>query len=272
MKFYLGNIEDAGEIFVRNALLYESKFGQPGSEERIWRHACELKLLHLMSISDRKASIENQNTDRLIPTLPEFKGDDVFSKETRLVVQITRDLFESTVEGNFPYEILSHARLVSFAREGVSNQDRKLRKLTAWFYLGLYNDVTGNFCESRKCMKMALKLCPSSGKSDDIIHTLPLLHMSTRDWFDDSGFDDDPLEDDHLEDSGFALTTDDDDPIDPNIERCIRSGVAKYRMIELRESLRKLELKTDGSKKDLRERLFYSLKEEALAFGSGFMP
>ena len=32
---------------------------------------------------------------------------------------------------------------------------------------------------------MALRSCPSSGKSNDIVHTLPLLHMAARDWFDD---------------------------------------------------------------------------------------
>jgi len=273
VKFYLGKIEEAGDIFVRNALLYESKFGQPGSEERIWRHACELKLLFGMSISERKALKSNKNSDKLIPTIPEFKSDDIFAKETRQVVKITRDLFESSVEGNFPNEILSNAYLLSFAQGGISTQDRKLRKLTAWYYLGLYNDVTGNVDESRKCMKMALKLCPSSGKSDDIVHTLPLLHMSARDWFDDSGFDDDPLEDDpsNLEGSRFALTKDDDTPMNPNVEKCIRSGVAKLRLVELRQSLRILGLKTDGSKQELRERLFFSLKEDAQSFGSGYM-
>lgn len=268
VKFYLGKIEEAGNIFVRNALLYESKFGQPGSEERIWRHACELKLLHAMSISQRKNVKENNNADVRIPPIPEFESDDIFAKETRKVVNIIRDLFESSVEGNVPTAILSHAHLLSFVQGRISTQDRKLRQLTAWYYLGLYNDVTGNIEESKKCMKMALKLCPSSGKSDDIVHTLPLLHMSIRDWFDDSGFDDDPLKDDgDLEESGLVHTIDNQPSIDPNAEKCIRNGVAKLRLVELRQSLRILGLNTDGSKEDLKKRLFCSLREKANSFG-----
>ncbi|CAJ1945368.1 unnamed protein product [Cylindrotheca closterium] len=274
VKFYLGNIGEAGEIFVRNAQRYETKFGLQGSEERIWRHACELKLLYSMSVSERKTLKKNKNIGALIPSIPEFKRDDIFAKETRQVVKITRDLFESSVEGNFPNEILSKAQLLFFARGGTSTHDRKLWKLTAWYYLGLYNDVTGNVDESRKCMKMALKLCPSSGKSDDIVHTLPLLHMSVREWFDDSGFDDDPLEDDpfYRDHSGSVLTTADVASIDRYIEKCIRGGVTKLSMVELRQALRIIGLKTDGSKQDLRERLFLSLKAEAQSFGSGNIP
>lgn len=266
VKFYLGKIEEAGRIFVRNALLYESKFGQPGSEERIWRHACELKLLHAMSASQRKTLIESQST--IIPPLPQFESDNIFEKETRKVVKIVGDLFESSVEGNFPNAILSHAHLLSFVHGRIATQDRKLRQLTAWYYLGLYNDVTGNIEEGRKCMKMALKLCPSSGKSEDIVHTLPLLHMSIREWFDDSGFDDDPLKDEgvSLERSGKQSNLADQFPIDPNTEKCIRNGVAKLKIVELRRSLRILGLNTDGCKEDLQRRLLSSLKEKAKSF------
>ena len=193
VKFYLGKIEEAGKVFSRNALLFESKFGQPASEERTWRHACELKLLHAMPISQRKKVKESKDAGAPIPRIPEFESDDIFSKETRKVVKIIRDLFESSVEGNVPHTILSHAHLLSILQSGVSTQDRKLRQLTAWYYLGLFHDCHLELEESQKCMKMALKLCPSSGKSDDIVHTLPLLHMSIRDWFDDSGFDDDDI-------------------------------------------------------------------------------
>jgi hypothetical protein len=49
VKFYLGNFGDAADIFARNAAHFESKFGGQASEERIWRDACELKLLSSMS-------------------------------------------------------------------------------------------------------------------------------------------------------------------------------------------------------------------------------
>jgi hypothetical protein len=47
--------------------------------------------------------------------------------------------------------------------------------------------------DKAKKVKSALRwhsdMCPDS-KGNDIIHTLPLLHMSRRDWFDDEDYDD----------------------------------------------------------------------------------
>lgn len=283
VKFYLENIQEAGGIFVRNALLYESNFQQPASEERIWRHACELKLLNAMSSSERKSSQKSDTTDKLIPSIAEFRSDDILAKETRQVIQIARDLFESSVESNFPKAILSNAHLLHFAQDSISAQNKpskvpvnasKMRKLTAWYYLGLYNDVIGNVEESRKCMKMALRLCPSSGKSDDIVHTLPLLHMSIRDWFDDSEFDEDPLgkSSNYQEHTGFAPTTGDFASVDPIVATCIRTGVAKLKLVELRQALRILGLNTDGSKQELQERLFFSSMTDARSFGQGNIP
>eukprot|EP00980_Cylindrotheca_fusiformis_P010108 scaffold2243_cov122-Cylindrotheca_fusiformis.AAC.24 len=278
VKFYLGRIQEAADVFARNARTYETKFGQPASEERIWRDACELKFLKSMSPSKRKKLLEEtSDIAALIKPIPDFASDDVFSTETRKVMKLTRDLFGATVHSDMNNEILARAKLRSLcgSEDKHPTPDRKMWKLNAWFYLGLHLDVNGDVEESKRCMKMALKMCPSSGKSDDIVHTLPLLHMSARDWFDDSEFDEDPMIDDYsTEDVEFAPQK----PnlasyayADPFIEKSIKNGVQKMKFEQLKEALRLRGLKTVGSKQVLQERLFYSLMDDS-GFHSGFAP
>ena len=56
VKFYLGDTVGAADIFARNAVHFEKKFGPmnmgPASEERIWRDAAELKYLSGLKRSD----------------------------------------------------------------------------------------------------------------------------------------------------------------------------------------------------------------------------
>ena len=54
VKYYLGEIEAAADIFARCAQLYESRFFDPASEERIWRHACELTLISGLKKYEKK--------------------------------------------------------------------------------------------------------------------------------------------------------------------------------------------------------------------------
>jgi hypothetical protein len=150
--------------------------------------------------------------------------------------------------------------------------------MNSWFYLGLYHDTKGEAEDSKRCMKMVLQLCPSSGKSDDIIHTLPLLHMSVRDWFDDDDFEEDPMEKEASEPENAGLSPSQPSfPVssmayaNPVIEASILEGVGRMRMTEIREALRLRGLRIVGPKESLQERLFYSLMDDA-GFNSGFAP
>ena len=42
--YYLGDVHKAAESFTNNAHIFEGRFGEQASEERIWRDACELRL------------------------------------------------------------------------------------------------------------------------------------------------------------------------------------------------------------------------------------
>ena len=127
-------------------------------------------------------------------------------------------------------------------------------------------------------MKMALKFSPSIGKSDNLVHTLPLLHMTVRDWFDDDDFEADIIFDD-----GDKSDRDSFSPVPPNqaiasmaysdplIEKSIKDGVSKMKLRELKGSLRLRGKITTGSKEQLQERLFHSLMDDA-GFATGFAP
>jgi tetratricopeptide (TPR) repeat protein len=279
-KFYLGDFEGAAEIFARNAATFESRFGGPASEERIWRDTCELKLLDSMDIRIRKKCRESGEISTMIRQIPPQDEDDMFSKESRKGIRITRDLFDASIARDHSAELLSRAKLRSLAGnyEEKPRGDLKMWKLNAWFYLGLHHDATGDFEESKKCMKMALRLCPSSGKANDIIHTLPLLHMSRRDWFDEDEFEGDPMAgksevgDKKPEFSPSPSEFQKKSTIsfaDPLIEASIQEGIGKLKMADLQDALSLRGLKTTGSKEGLQERLFYSLMDDA-GFDSAF--
>lgn len=232
VQFYLGHYDKAAEILARNAQWYESRFGDPASEERIWRHASELK--YRSSMDKKKRS----TLPRHLAAVPETD-----LTETRKVLRMARDLLEASVEDDYARMILAKAKLraVCQVEPGKPALDRKLWKLSSWFYLGLHYDVVGEEEASKECMKMALRLCPSAGKSNDIVQTLPLLHMSVRDWFDD-----DELGEGGLPDTGFLES--------------IESGVEDLRFVELQQALKLRGLPyTTGSKEVLKERLLQSL-------------
>ena len=304
MKFYLGDYKGASEIFANSAVTYETKFGSPASEERIWHHACNLMIWKSLSKTKRRQLKEEHGKNAaivsLIPRIPDVEMDDMFQTESRKVLRLTRDLFGASLCNDISQEVLARAQLRSI---GAPNEDidgpnkglldRKLRRLTSWFFLGIHYDCIENKKESAKCMKMALKLCPNSGKSEDIIHTLPMLHMSRRDWFDDDDFDTNPVE---ATASSSNTTNKDSDnnkhnkepPIipsppnpsfsvssmayaDPVIEEAIWEGVTNMKRTQLVDALRLRGLKMVGDKEALRERLFYSLMDDS-GFSSGFAP
>lgn len=280
VKFYLGDLQGAADIFARNAATYESKFGSPASEERIWRDACEIKFLTSLSKRAKKSMEESGDISTMIRKIPEKKADDLFSIESRRVMKTARDLFSASVSSDISAELLARAKLRSISGSKLKKPlvDRKMWKLSSLFYLGLHYDTLGRDEDSKNCMKMALRLCPSSGKSEDITHTLPLLHMTVRDWFDDDDFEEDVIAKESVvpKDPGFspskpAFPTQSLAYADPAIEESIKEGVGQMKINELRAALRLRGLKIVGSKESLQERLFFSLMDDA-GFNSGFAP
>jgi hypothetical protein len=304
VKFYLGDIQEAANIFKRNAELFEAKFGgQPASEERIWRDACELKYWNSLIKKEQKKLIKEEGgMESIMPRIVDQESDNEVEddfmafamSENRKVIKLTRELFSAAVEMDKSAASLAKAKLSSIGGtvdpNGAIVMDRKSRKLTSLFYLGLYHDVVGEIEESKKCFKMALMLNPSIGKSLDIVQTLPLLHMTVRDWFDDDLFGDDDLtaweDEDKIsetteEEDSFETTVALNPPLSPlskskaysdtSIESSILADVNKLTFAELKDSLRIRGVKTTGSKQLLRDRLFFSLMEDA-GFQSGFAP
>jgi len=241
--------------------------------------------------------------------------------ESRKVFRIVRELFAASLREDDAAVILARARLRSIGGGGGSRTttstrkrkgtvvDRKMWKLTSWFYLGLHYDAIGEYEQSKRCMKTALQLCPSSGNGSDIVHTLPLLHMSQRDWFDDDAFDDDDDDfsgsdnsDDDSDNGGDRRDEYDNcradahtpkstgtnsgidasssfvsdpataatDTADPVLAESILSSVSELRRVDLQKALRLRGLKHSGSKPVLQQRLFQSLMEDASLIGDSF--
>ena len=324
VKFYLKDYFGAAEIFARNAIQYETKFSRPmgidpASEERIWRNASELKYFDGLKRSERKEYLLEKekmtpseaaaatSIIRQIQEKEEQEDDEEedVMVETRKVLKLTNELFVATVEQKIDVEVVARAQLLSIVAgdEKLSSQpnaqrlilDRKKRKLNAWYYLGLHYDVTGNKEESKRCIKMAFKLAGfNAGKSSDIMATLPLLHMTARDWFDDDPYcDDDDDENDGFDDNfdfdptGTTTTTTTDSVIeeesddsqdhlsdaysDPVVEESIKKSLEKMKFPQIKDALLIRGLSVTGSKQVLKERLFISLMDDA-GFQSGFAP
>jgi tetratricopeptide (TPR) repeat protein len=321
VKFYLGDLVGAASIFARNAKTFEQNpIMGPATEERIWRDASQLMFLTSLSVSERKRIIRSEpdsedGINSVFPQIIEDEDDDdddedddddddpIFSmsSEPRKVFRLARDLFSSSVASDSSAEAFARGQLLSIGGSyndiADSKQDKKMRKLTAWFYLGLHYDVTGQKDEAVKCMKMALHLTTSGGKSADIVQTLPLLHMTARDWFDDDDFDDDPLKEfDGENEDGVERNIDtdgsssaasssagpkkstktkglflDEYESDPVLEATVIEGLSKMTVLDLRDALRIRGLKIRGSKQELIDRLFYSMMDDS-GYKSGFAP
>lgn len=165
-KFYLAKLEESADCFALNAALFESKFDQPASEERIWRDASELKFKACKGAKDAPS----------FSTIPNIGGDETQQpKETRKVIRIACDMFSASIEGDLANVIVARAKLRSICGENANEKtmskfrrnDAKMWRFNSWFYLGLHYDVTGDLDESKKCMKMALRQCASSGNGND---------------------------------------------------------------------------------------------------------
>lgn len=261
-RFYMGDWIGAAEIFCASAKIYESKFGSPASEERIWRDACELKYLTSLSKKEKEAMVENGGVKEVIPQVKEFERSPDSTVETRRVFRIAKDLFAASVTDDSVGLVLSRAKLRSICGTFEANPraDRKMWKLNSWFYLGLHYDALGQVDDSKSCMKMAMRMCPNI-KGSDIIHTLPMLHMSRRDWFDDDEYNN---EDDQIRTPQGAPI---DVPLgvktDPIIIESIHDSISTLKHQDLKHALKARGLLSSGSKEELRMRLFTSLISDA---------
>jgi tetratricopeptide (TPR) repeat protein len=270
--FYINDIAKAAEIFARNGELYESKFGQPASEERIWRNACALKLYHEMSRSDKKRVDEEEGgIDSLVRPIRVVESEsELLQTERRKVIRIARDLFAASVNRDHSGVILARAKLRSIgsSSDPQLKLDRKMWRLNAWYYLGLHYDVLGEYDESKKCMKRALMLCPSSGNADDIVHALPLLHMSRRNWFDEEETETDSVDEYDNERIRNARAANGASPrpsavADTILLDSIMSSLQELRHIDLKDALKLRGLPSNGSKDDMQDRLLHSLVNDA---------
>jgi len=258
VKYYLGDYVGGADIFARNARLYETKFGLPGSEERIWRDACELRYIKNPRNKEHKPSKE------MIRQVEEVDEDCM--NETKRVTLIVKDLFAASVNDDQSTLILSRAKLRAIGGSFDNNSrrpDQKMWKVNSWFYLGLHYDTLGESEESKKCMKMALRLCPSNGNGSDIIHALPLLHMSTRDWFDDDEFDiveENPPAPVNSEQE--IIETPSGITVDPILLQSIHDSISKMKYDGLSNALKIRGINHTGPKKELQTRLFNSLVKD----------
>ena len=310
-KFYLGDLDEAAAIFSRCAEYYESRFLEPASEERIWRNACLLKKINGLSRKQIKQYIaDGGNLDDLSPKPPDRVGEQL-PAERRRVFRIASDLFASSLEKNYTKHIVARAQLQSIGgaldEHQPNNQqrqdqprtlhlDRKMWKISSWFYLGLHYDVLGDIDESKKCMKRAILLAPNAN-GRDITHALPLLHMTARDWFDDEALDSE--DEDDLSDyilpkvavitdsrkkktaskapestekplfslSSLRSTIPVPDNVDPVVVESILFSLNKMRYVDLQAALKVRGLRAIGSKEVLQGRLFRSLLSD-----TGLMP
>jgi tetratricopeptide (TPR) repeat protein len=284
-RFYQNDLQQASDIFARNAATFESKFGEPASEERIWRDACQLKVHSSMDKKKRKETSSMADAARLVAQVPERNNNDmadngisVATSESRKVLRITKELFEASIERDAGKEVLARAKLRAIAgsADEQPQMDRKMWKLNAWYYLGLHYDVIGDEAESKECMKMALRLCPSSN-GNDIVHTLPMLHMARREWFDDEEFDNDGVEEETVKGKrgggngqlGKTRKNKSTIPVmdrgtrsDPVVVESIRTSVSKMKYTQLQDALKTRGLKFHASKEELANKLVNSLLED----------
>ena len=294
VKYYLGDYHAAAESLADNALRYESRFMEPASEERIWRDAAELKIVH--NFNGGRVSINNTDFPVTARVLVEegvdaeqSEKESIFN-ERRKVIRLARQLFSNSLRNNeagvalaraqlqaicgdsFPSALKSILPLVpnnseerlSSSTQITGQQDRKMYKLHSLFYLGLHFDALGQSYESKQCMKMAIKTFAYkvSGNSQDITYLLPVIHMTVRDWYDDD--DDFYIDDDR---TSSSLVSDEKNECKNDVKTAtghrdseqverLRKSIQGMRMVELKNELKKCNLKVSGSKKELQDRLF----------------
>jgi hypothetical protein len=123
VKYYLNELEEAARIFSESASIFESRYGEPASEERIWRNACELKLFNSLDKRERQRIEESGGIN--LPNIPEREEtEDILQLERRKAIKIAHDMFDATVANDHSRIILSKAKLRSVG--GVFEENPKL--------------------------------------------------------------------------------------------------------------------------------------------------
>ena len=182
----------------------------------------------------------------------------------RKVIRIAKDLFDASTCDDHSGTVLARAKLRSVGGSANMVSDIKMWKLNSWFYLGLHYDAVGEDDESKKCMKTAFRLCPNgAGTAQDLIHTLPLMHMATREWFDDDEFEAiDPTASTSTIDPNSVSMPGGGKAADPLLVQSIRDDIAKLKLAQLQDAMKARGLPRTGTKDELAERLFHILLED----------
>uniref|UniRef100_A0A7S0C0P1 Uncharacterized protein n=1 Tax=Proboscia inermis TaxID=420281 RepID=A0A7S0C0P1_9STRA len=188
--YYRGEYERGMEILEGNAKIYEERFGERGSEERIWMDACRLKLK--LRQNTGQSVTESVESERVSESRD---SESDLPNEFRKVVQLTRELFTASVEENLTTEILTRAKLRQLAGAAPTTdtttatatatlvRDPMGYKLSSWYFLGLHHDALGQLEQSKECMRNAQAIAATKG-DEDIFHSFPALHMTVRGWMD----------------------------------------------------------------------------------------
>ena len=279
LKYYLEEYHDSAESLAKNAIRYETRFMEPASEERIWRDAAELKIIHTINGGRKMKNKDSAAAVRVAALLEDKENDvneeqserDSIASERRKVFRLARQLFSSSLQGNSAGMTLARAQLQAMCGDSFppllkstlptmptiaseeqqqqtrtslfkARPDHKMYKLHSLFYLGLHYDALGQSYESKQCMKMALKTCANSisGNNQDITYLLPVIHMTIRDWYDDDEWEDD---DDNKEKTELDLNS------DAIITELVNDGGVE---LELNESEADIEQRLRNSIKDMR--------------------
>jgi len=266
--FYQGDYKRASEIFARSILIFESRFGELASEERIWRDACELMYLGTLDEPTRESTRENLS-HHIEPCPLIDENSDPLSEETRLVVRVAKDFFAATTAQKPVDVAVGRAKLRSLGGpEMGSLRDVKMFKLMSWYYLGLHYDCIGQPEKGKRCMKVATRFCPDNKKKNDLFFQLPFIHMTKRKWIDDNDNDDDdddadPKEDpiitDHVKNI-LSRVSDYGKTANPILIASLQDSISGLSMTDIQAALREHGLEDSyGTKEQLADNLVLDL-------------
>jgi len=163
--FYLERYEDAFDDLLDNADLFEERYGDPASEER------------LLAAAAAKIGRLDDRVDEALT----FK--DGLPKESRVVLRLATDVFRGDAD--------PAALAKATARDDANDPMR--RNLLAHFYAGLYFDAFRRDPQ-RAAAHMALadnRANRETDRNNDITCHLPKLHIAKRKWH--------PVDDDALQ-------------------------------------------------------------------------
>ncbi|KAL7546670.1 hypothetical protein ACHAWF_010002 [Thalassiosira exigua] len=300
VKYYLDDCAGAALSLAKNAERYEGRFGEPASEERIWRDAVELRLGS--SNAKRKGKRGGKAKGATAARAPAEGGEggeeaekESIGRERRKVLRLARQLFSHSLRDNPAGTALARAQLEAACGDAFPSSlasslprspersesrppatplrpDYKMRRLHSLFYLGLHYDALGMAYEAKRLMKAALRAGADGvgGNNDrDVTYLLPVIHVTVRDWYDDDEFEEggaDASSASRAGGDGSLSGKEDgiDDPISSSsdqTERRLRDSIGGMRVVDLRGDLRRRGLKVSGSKRELQDRLVEHLRE-----------